>query len=174
MIIALVGCDCSGKSTCFNKIDKSIGTFVKGVQIKGINVQYLSELKQKAESDDLYIFDRIPIMDDFVYSPIFNKGAMSDLFWLLDDVREIAQKCTFIYFKCPVGEITRRMASRGDEYVSIKNIDSILINYAVTFEILKVKPVIVSTYRLNEEQTLEKVMEVIKNENRRNCAIELS
>ncbi len=162
MIVALVGCDCSGKSTCFDKIDRSTGTFIKGTQMKKIDSAYLSELKSKALSDDLYIFDRIQIIDDFVYSPIFNKGMMSDLFWMLDEVKEIAKECMFIYFKCPTNEIIRRMEQRGDEYINADNVDSILINYAATFELLKIKPTVVSTYQHSADQTFNKVMEVIE------------
>lgn len=161
MIVILAGCDCSGKSTCFNKIDKSLGTFIKGVQMERFDTQFLSDLKQRAESDHLYIYDRSPIIDDFVYKPLFT-GNMSDLFWMLDDVKDIIKKCTVLYFTCPQFVLEDRMRRRGDEYVNPKDIETIIKNYAVTFEILGLTPIKIPTDRLNTEQTLKKVMGVIE------------
>jgi len=161
MIVALIGCDCSGKSTCFNKMNKSLGTFIKGRQIDKIGAQYLRDIEGMADSDDLYIFDRIPIIDDFVYSPVFAR-KQSDLILDLQHVKRVAEKCIFIYFKCSVETLKSRMISRGDEYVKPEQIDEIIRSYNITFDILNIEPEIISTEENNEDQVVEKVMEVLR------------
>lgn len=162
MIVALIGCDGTGKSTCFNKLDKSLGTFVKGVQLKGNMSKWLINMDYMAHSDHLYIFDRIQIIDDFVYSPIFNKGKPSDLMSILDEIRRIAKKCKFIYFTCPGEELIKRLEVRGDEYVSKEDIITILRNYEETFKLLKITPAqVIDTGKYNEDQVKEAVEKCI-------------
>lgn len=167
MIIIFAGCDCTGKSTYANMIDKSIWTLKKG----SVN----SDLKATIETlkEDLLfrrdvIHDRIPIIDDFVYSQIFSQRP-STLMPQVHEISVLLNYCVVIYFDCNNGEIVRRMRKRGDDYITEDQIPLIKSEYEKTFELLNVTPYRIDTTYSDPEEVLDEIMEVITSEKLKNC-----
>lgn len=159
MIIIFAGCDCTGKSTCFNLMNKSSYAAYKGSansDPKGA----LFRLKYDLMLNIRAIHDRIPLIDDFVYSQIFS-GKPSELMSEVNEIKRVLKKCLVFYFDCDNQIIAKRMEERGDDYISASQIPEIKIAYKKTFNLLDIKPVVIDTTHLSPEEVKEKVEEVI-------------
>lgn len=159
MIIVFAGCDCSGKSTCVNMMDKSQWVIKKGVANSDLK-KVISSLDFKKD----IIYDRIPLIDDFVYSRVFS-GKESDFIKSKDEIIGLLKKCTVIYFDCADDVLIQRMKSRGDKYITPDQIPQIKSEYEKTFELLNVNPTRIDTTHASKIEVLNKVIEVIENEN---------
>lgn len=175
MVIILVGCDCTGKSTCFDQMNNGTGQFIKGQPTDDMKkqVEYMREL---VDSNEKIVFDRVPIIDDIVYKPVFAKKD-SDLLHnedMLNDVRQILKKCCVLYFTCDTEIIAERLNSRGDELVTVDQLDEIKRNYKEAFQILDMTPYSVDTGDKTPEEVYKYVEGIIDYENSGNSTFEPS
>lgn len=167
MVVILVGCDCTGKSTCVDSMDKSIGKFCKGSANVDLTMAIMN-LESDLIKQGLVIHDRIPLIDDIVYSQVFSHRP-SRLMNRVIEISELLEKCIVIYFDCDNEEIARRMRERGDHYVEENQIPEIKEEYEKTFEILGINPIRIDTTHKTPEVVYDEVMEVIrKNEELQN------
>lgn len=172
MIVIFAGCDCTGKSTYASMMDKYVWALKKGSANDD-----LKNTIETLEEDLLFgrniIHDRIPIIDDFVYSQIFSQKP-SILMPRVSEISELLNRCVVIYFDCNDGEIIRRLRKRGDDYITEDQIPLIKSEYEKTFELLNVTPHRINTTYADPEKIIEEITEVIENENCRNRPGELS
>lgn len=160
MVVIFAGCDCAGKSTCFNLIDKSIWTKKKGVASSNLSAD-IETLKSEVESGSYVMYDRNPVLDDFVYSQIFSHKD-SELMDKIPEVSDLLRKCIIIYFDCDDGEIIRRMRKRGDEYVEESQIPEIKAEYEKVFKLLNIEPNRISTTYRDPYDVAEDVEDIIR------------
>lgn len=166
MVVILEGCDCAGKSTCFDMMDKSSGRFEKGVA--GADMEFARANLEMDLLLDLYVVhDRHPLIDDLVYSQVFTH-EQSKYIDRLDEISKLINQCLIIYFECDDNVIAQRMAARGDDYVTKSQIPEIKSEYERVFELLKVNPMRVDTTNADPETVFNKVMEVINHEKLKN------
>lgn len=164
MVIIFAGCDCSGKSTCFNKMDKSSGRFEKGVATENLEFA-IANLKTDVLFNLFVVYDRHPIIDDIVYSQVFSHKE-SKLVSKIEDLSALLSHCCVIYFDCDNNIIANRMKERGDEYVTESQIPEIKDEYEKAFKLLKLNPHRVDTSNANPDEVYKQVMEVIEYERR--------
>lgn len=160
MVVIFAGCDCAGKSTCFNLIDKSIWTKKKGVASANLKAD-IETLRSEVESGSYVMYDRNPVLDDFVYSQIFSHKD-SELMDRIPEVSDLLRKCIIIYFDCDDGEIIRRMRKRGDEYVEESQISEIKAEYEKVFNLLNIEPSRISTTYRDPYDVAEDVEDIIR------------
>lgn len=163
MVIILAGPDCSGKSTVFDKLDKEKYNLIKGTSHDDPRIQ-MNKLEQLLFSDGITIYDRCPVLDDLVYSPIFEEGKLSELLLTSRLVGTFLRQCVVVYFSCNIPELIDRMMTRGDEYIAEKNIPVIVSNYRVVFRLLGIEPKIVETDKLTPDEVFEVITSIIGGE----------
>lgn len=161
MIIVFAGCDCAGKSTCTGMFDKQQWRVEKGSANSDFR-KAIKMLKQELKSGENVIHDRIPLIDDFVYTRVF-ANRESPYISYKDEVSELLKKCIIIYFDCDNDVIAARMRSRGDEYITPDQIPIIKHEYKNTFNLLGIKPYTVNTTVRRSEKIFQEVTEVIEN-----------
>lgn len=160
MIIIFAGCDCSGKSTCAEELSKYRWEVEKG----SVNSDFkdsIDMLKRELQEGKNVIHDRIPLIDDFVYTRIF-ENRDSNYISCKDEVSEILKKCTVIYFTCSNSVLERRMVVRGDKYITLSQIPQIKREYVKTFNMLDITPVIIDTTYIDKQEMINKVRRIIE------------
>lgn len=171
MVVIFVGCDCAGKSTCFEQMDKESGTFIKGQPTDNMKkqIQYMQEL---ANGKERVVFDRVPIIDDIVYKPVFAKKDSEllhpDHYDDLRAVKAILNKCCVIYFECSTQILAERLNSRGDELVTVDQLEEIKNNYRSAFAVLNLTPYSVDTGKMTPEEVYTHVKGIIEYEESKN------
>ncbi len=130
MNILLEGVDCSGKSTFANLLSEKTGfEIVKGSSFEIANLgrdsmfSYMMELLDKNN----LIIDRF-MYSNLVYGSLFNYPMMSQNQYdaLVD---RLDRNSLVVYLHAPAGIIKYRLNNRGDNMISINDIDSILSTY---------------------------------------------
>lgn len=162
MVIIFVGCDCTGKSTCFNMLNKPGYEKRKG-SADSDPMKALEELKRDLAENKNVIHDRIPVIDDFVYSRIFSKKP-SVLDSHRDEISNLLNQCLIFYFTCDYHEILDRLADRGDEYITRDTIPIIKYEYIATIKSLGILPDTIDTSDKTPIEVLNEVLEVINDE----------
>lgn len=162
MIIVFAGCDCAGKSTCISMFDKHRWEVKKGVANSDFR-DSLEVLKEEIEQGLNVIHDRIPLIDDFVYTPIFAKRE-SMYVSCKDEVSDLLKKCVVIYLDCDNRVLSERMKARGDEYITPDQIPEIKSRYENVLQKLGVSPHKIDTTMKNPEEVFAEIMGVINNE----------
>ena len=166
MIVIFVGCDCTGKSTYANMMDKSLWEFKKG-SANSDALAAITELEHELSENKNVLYDRIPLIDDIVYSQVFSKKD-SVLIPLKDKIRDLLSQCCIFYFICETHAIYTRLNERGDEYINADQVDDIKSEYRKAFELLNIHPHIMDTTLRREDKVFGDIMEVINNETRKN------
>lgn len=166
MIVIFAGCDCTGKSTYASMMDKSIWQLRKGSANSDPGAA-ITILKSDMIEYDNVLYDRIPLIDDIVYSQVFSKKD-SVLVSHKDQIHNLLSQCCVIYFICENQVILDRLRKRGDEYITDDQIPEIKNEYRKTFELLDIHPHIIDTTYGSEEKIFKEIMEVINNESK-NC-----
>ena len=168
MVVILAGCDGTGKSTCFDKLRKSLDAdFIKESYTKSFFEKKARAFytASRVGDDRLLIYDRATILDDLVYDPVMinqpsrlidtmGKGLISD----------ILNKCLIIYFDLDDVVLTDRLELRGDDYIEAHHINKIKHSYDKVFEIFDVNREYLDTTGLSREEVFNKVKEIIKYE----------
>lgn len=132
MLIQVIGCDASGKSTFIEALSKELNYPV----LKGSSFQ-----QSQCSQDELYEkFDKLmdlenTILDrsfycNLVYAPLYKDYAMisDEQFEKLES--KIEGKSLTIYLYADVETLTERLNKRGDDYVKAERIPEILKGYA--------------------------------------------
>lgn len=167
MVTILAGNECTGKSTCFNKLRENFETgdvvdvtFVKeqytnSLDEKWRRVQYISELTNATHEA---LFDRATALDDLIYSIIIDKRT-SPL--VGEFVCSVLSKCRIVYFECDKKILEDRIVQRGDEFVGSDQLIEIASEYEKVFDSYGLSPIRINVSTLTEEQVYEKVLEVL-------------
>lgn len=156
MIIIFVGCDCTGKSTCAERI----GWRVEKGTVNSDFRTTVKMLKQEIKSGEDVIHDRIPLIDDFVYTKVF-ANRDSSYISCKGEVSELLKKCVVVYFNCDNTVLAARMNARGDKYITLDQIPVIKREYKRAFDTLNITPFIIDTTNKNEQEIFEDVKEII-------------
>jgi len=169
MVVILAGCDGTGKSTCFDKLRKSMNAnFIKESYtnddlVKFVRIQYTSAI---ARESDLTIYDRATILDDIVYSQVMANRYPS---WLPEQgTRDYNQliytldNCLIVYFNLDDAELQRRLDQRGDEYITPNQVNKIKYWYNRVFGLLGLTCKEIDVTGLSEDQVYYKVKEIIE------------
>ena len=138
MVVILAGCDGTGKSTCFNRLRESISAnFIKESYVSSFEKRRIRALftSSKITDGDLTIYDRATILDDLVYDPVMTNRESSLITAFGGGVIScLLNRCLIIYLDLDDCELTKRLESRGDDYVSAHQINKIKNSYKTIFE----------------------------------------
>lgn len=132
-MIILEGCDANFKTTIANKLSEKLGFEV----VKGSTFEFATEGNQKlyermislCELDNV-ILDRF-IYSNLVYAPLYDDFSMLTPEQVEIIENKIEDKAVIIYLHAPVETIVERINVRGDEYVKVDKIESIINGYDV-------------------------------------------
>lgn len=164
MIVIIEGVDGVGKTTLCQQI-------VEKYNYEYIKESYTDDCKEKEHRITLmlqrlflkknYIYDRTTLIDDFVYS--FLNQTESTLSEYFDIITNLLDRCQIIHLYLDEKIRSKRLNERGDQYITNDQIEQIAENYERFYNYLdNVQYVELSG---NLEKDVEKVMEVINNEN---------
>lgn len=132
-MIILEGCDANFKTTIANKLSKELGYDI----VKGSTFEYAAngneELYKRMIS--LCELDNV-ILDRFIYSNLVYAPLYDDFSMLTPEQVEIIEnkiedKAIIFYLHASVETIVERINVRGDEYVKVDKIESIINGYDV-------------------------------------------
>lgn len=160
MIVIFAGCDCAGKSTYASMMDKSIWEIKKGTA-NSDPVAAIDMLREELKNNENILHDRIPLIDDIVYSQVFSKKD-SILVSRKDEIHDLLKQCCIIYFTCETYVIKDRLKKRGDNYITEDQIPQIKREYRKAFNFLDIHPYVIDTTTSRKEKVFKKIMEVIK------------
>lgn len=160
MIIIFAGCDCTGKSTQTGMFDKNIWEIRKGSANSDFK-RSIDTLKSDIKYNKNVIYDRIPLIDDFVYTPVFANRESSYISYK-DEASELLDKCVVIYLTCDSDVLVARMRSRGDNYISPDQIPIIKKWYHEIFNMLDLRPVTIDVTNLTEEEVANEIRRITK------------
>lgn len=171
MIYILEGVDCSGKSTCFEQLqrmyaNKVIGygnrrevVFIKESKVDGeaaadperLAVEMEKRLQRMVDATvDVakdYVFDRCSVIDDFVYSPVVDRqpsvmAMLPDSKWKVDAV---LKRSVVFHFTASAEVLEQRMQVRGDDNVNVQALGAIEAEYRRFYSTHGVNPIVVDT-----------------------------
>ena len=173
MVVILAGCDGTGKSTCFDKLRKSIDAdFLKESYTSDILEKKAKALftGSKTMSDRLTIYDRATILDDLVYDPVM-LNQQSQLINVLGKklISVILNRCMIIYFDLDNSALAERLQYRGDDYITSDKIKDIKNSYDKVFEDLDVNRIYLDVTNLSRDEVYNEVRRIIDSENFKNC-----
>ena len=174
MVVILAGCDGTGKSTCFDKLRKSIdANFIKESYVKDVDrkVSRVLFTASKIIDDDLTIYDRATLLDDLVYDPVMinQKSSLLDTF-SKEEISGLLRRCLIIYFDVDDFELTKRIESRGDDYINVHQINKIKHSYQEVFDYFQISPIYLDATGLSEDVVFEITKGVIQQyEKTKNC-----
>lgn len=174
MIVILAGCDGTGKSTCFKKLRQSSieANFIKESYTDDGSSKTIRSLfvASKINDNDLTIYDRATILDDIVYEQVM-ANKVSDLLLTVgyENLTQTLNKCIIIYFDLDDVELTNRLTQRGDDYITVHQINKIKKCYKDTFKKLNINYINFNVTGLSEDDVANKVKEIIANEKSKNC-----
>ena len=111
---------------------------------------------------------------DIVYKPVFAKKDSEllhpDPYDDLEAVKSILHRCCVIYFECSTQILAERLNSRGDELVTVDQLEEIKNNYRSTFAILNLTPYSVDTGKMTPEEVYTHVKGIIEYEESKNSS----
>lgn len=162
MIIIVEGLDGVGKTTFCNKfVDEFDWEYVKGTMPRNFDekIEVLKKLLEQVASEENYIYDRIPLIDDFVYH--FLDGATSDLDEIFPIIKLVLSKCLIIHLTVPENVRKQRFDSRGDEYVLNEQMPMIMDNYLQFYSKLEC-PIILYPLSDNLDNDIIKINKIVE------------
>lgn len=166
MIIITCGCDATGKTTLIEQLSKELNyNIVKGssFQITGnkTNKELFESFTDLLETDNV-IFDRY-IYSNYVYAPLYEDYSVLTEEQVRFIERELKGDAIVIYLTASTETIKQRFETRGEEYVSIDEIDKIKLGYE---KVLMHSDLPVYTYNtsiISTEEIVEDIMDILNN-----------
>lgn len=150
MKIIIVGPDSAGKSTLVeelkgNKLFKKYD-FEKGLyETVGKNPLKSVDIIREDERKNV-IYDRWPIIDDFVYSKIIDgKDSVLSKEIHVEHIKEVLDNIRVVYVSASLDELQERLTTRGDEYINLSQLNDIMAEYEKVFKLLKIEPIRIDT-----------------------------
>lgn len=162
MIIIIEGLDGVGKTTFCNKFVEEFGwKYVKGSMPRNFDekIEVLKRLLEQVSSEENYIYDRIPLIDDFVYH--FLEGATTDLEDIFPIIKLVLSKCLIIHLTVDEKVRKQRFDSRGDEYVVNEQMPMIMNNYLQFYSKLEC-PIILYPLSNDLDGDMSKIYKLIR------------
>lgn len=131
MILILEGCDCSGKDTLAEALAEKTGfEIVRGssFEIASKGTDYMFDYMMDLLDRKNIIINRF-YLSNYVYGNIYNYPTMSYK-QFVELSNKADKKALSIYLTALIIDIKSRMNNRGDEYIKIEEIESILNGYS--------------------------------------------
>ena len=163
MLIKVIGCDASGKTTFIKALSKELGyPVVKGSSFESAlctQDELFEKFKQNQELENT-ILDR-----DFycnkAYSPLYKDYAMitDDQFKWLEFIAD--PKSLLIYLYADAKTLQKRLNERGDDYVKAERIPEILASYENVLSKSKVNYVQFDTSDIDTEEMVKLTKKVL-------------
>lgn len=163
--ISVEGCDATGKSTLIKLLSDELDyTVVKGsdFQIAEQGVDKMFEYMMNiAKSEQNLIIDR-DFISNLVYAPLFDKNMLSD-----EMVKELINikkdKSILVYLYADAEDIKGRLSNRGDEYVSVDKIETILESYEKIIYDHDIELVSFNTSIFNPKDIVDSILHYLDN-----------
>ena len=135
MVIIVEGLDGTGKTTLCNQLGEDLGCEIihEGYpgESFGIRLYRLRRLIENIKSNKLIIYDRCTCIDDFVYSMLNEqKSELGDLRVEIDNV---LKETTIINVTVDKDEQIRRLLHRGDEYITVNDLEDLRHSYTTFY-----------------------------------------
>lgn len=84
-------------------------------------------LRRLINSEDMFVYDRITCIDDFVYG--FLNKVPSCLKYHKDEILDMLKECVIIHLTLDKEEHQKRFFDRGDEFINWSDMEKIENNY---------------------------------------------
>lgn len=163
MLIKVIGCDASGKTTFIKALSKELGYPVK----KGSSFEsalcsqdeLFEKFKQNQELENT-ILDR-DFYCNLSYAPLYKDYAMisDDQFKWLEFIAD--PKSLLIYLYADAKTLQKRLNERGDDYVKAERIPEILASYENVLSKSKVNYVQFDTSDIDTEEMVKLTKKVL-------------
>ena len=163
MLIKVIGCDASGKTTFIKALSKELGyPIVKGSsfeQSKTSQDELFEKFKANQELENT-ILDR-DFYCNLSYAPLYKDYAMisDDQFKWLEFIAD--PKSLLIYLYADAETLQLRLNERGDDYVKAERIPEILAKYEETLSMSKVNYVQFDTSDIDTDEMVELTKKVL-------------
>lgn len=166
MVIILEGLDGVGKSTISRMLSDKIGFPIIAERYPGNDMSIKNErfelLKNNVKSKKNVIYDRCTCIDDFVYS-FLNNNKKSDMIDYVSQIEAVLSECIIIHLSpSNYDKYIVRFKKRGDEYVSIDDLNIISNSYTDFYSKLSLNPVHIKSYNNDLYLTIRKIIEHLK------------
>lgn len=166
MVYIVVGVDGTGKTSSIQLLKEYCKRFRYPIHFikesytasKIIKHKRVQRVREFVESGHDVVFDRATLIDDLVYNQIV-ANRTPDI--LSDTAAFILNNCTVIYLECDDAILKKRLADRGDEYVSLKDIPKLKEAYKRLFANCGIKPYYIDTTNLSLKETFEQLKGII-------------
>lgn len=161
-IIFISGIDCSGKSTLAKTLSKKLNCkivhFDKPANKEIGKKQYYSFLENNKE--EIVICDRFH-EGEVVYAPLYRGYNSYD--YLTDFEEKLLEKfeVKHIHMTAYKRDIIKRFEERGEDFISVKNIDYILWNYYEYIKTTKLETIILNSSNSSSEENSLKALEFL-------------
>ena len=163
MLIKVIGCDASGKTTFIKALSKELGyPVVKGSsfsQSECTQDELFEKFKQNQELENT-ILDR-DFYCNMCYAPLYKDYAMisDDQFKWLEFIAD--PKSLLIYLYADTKTLQKRLNERGDDYVKAERIPEILASYENVLSKSKVNYVQFDTSDIDTEEMVKLTKKVL-------------
>lgn len=172
MVVILCGCDGTGKSTCFSKLRESMNAnFIKESYTSDESKKLLRSLYTSTRVDDheITIYDRATILDDLVYQRVMANKESNLIFTVgVDTISSVLNRSVVIYFDLDDFALTERLLERGDDFITIHQVNKIKKSYNEIFKKFNINHITLDTTGLSEDDVYNKVKGIIENEKLKN------
>lgn len=171
VVVILAGTDGSGKTTLFNKLIKSVkyGMFISEKYPGAGLTPRLTRFRifeQLVQADATVVYDRATVIDDFIYEEII-AGRVSALGMLKPKIAETLKRCVIIQTTCDVAVATKRLQSRGDDYIKPEMLEQIELNYERLFKEMGVSRYVLDSTHKSPDEMLAEALSIITKEKRK-------
>lgn len=141
MVYIFIGPDGSGKTTQAKRFASFKDVLLnKGTASKAMDpAMWIRKIERECENEGhTYVYDRIPIIDDLVYSQIlFNSPSPFEDY--LSFIRVVLSKCTIFFLTAPIQVLAERIKKRGDDFVSENQLPEIVKRYEDVIDLLNLR-----------------------------------
>lgn len=155
MNIIIIGPDGSGKTTFAKNLAKEFN--MNYVKCSYLENNKLTRAKEMLENNKNTVYDRFYFPDEMVYSKVKGSNITIPEKWAWEKIENMLTDTIIIYFYAEYTELVSRLINRGDEYVSVSEISSILETYDEILKDINVPIVKVKSHK-DYSITIEGVM----------------
>ena len=169
MVYVLIGNECTGKTTIFEKLKRERAlhpetsfikeSYTEDSRTKTFRARYFQSLINEGNP---VIYDRATVIDELVYAPALDgkqslfEGPFTSL------LSRVGNGCIFIYLEADLNVLATRLDVRGDQWVAEDNLAAIQESYDRVLSALPLNVVRIDA-TASADEVYKKVLEVITN-----------